>query len=111
MGSQLAGKADSLSGIFLVLSKVMILVISASSLVLAGPGVSLQEGARSKVQEHDLTNFPLVGKHRTVPCGDCHLDGVLEGTPIACETCHWTRRQDDRYELRLGIHCGDCHTP
>jgi mono/diheme cytochrome c family protein len=60
---------------------------------------------------HDRTNFPLIGKHRTVPCGDCHLEGVLQGTPTSCEACHWIRKKDDRYNLQLGLHCGDCHTP
>ena len=60
---------------------------------------------------HDNTNFPLTGKHRTVPCGDCHLKGVLQGTPTDCEVCHWIRKKDDRYNLQLGLQCGDCHTP
>ena len=59
---------------------------------------------------HDGTNFPLTGRHRDVHCRDCHVDNVFEGTPSACEICHWDRRNDDRYQLRLGIHCGDCHT-
>ena len=63
------------------------------------------------VNTHDRTNFPLVGKHRTVSCGECHLKGVLQGTPTNCEACHWIRKKDDRYNLQLGIHCGDCHTP
>jgi hypothetical protein len=60
---------------------------------------------------HDKTNFPLIGKHRTTPCADCHLQGVMQGTPTDCEACHWSRKQDDRYRLQLGIHCDDCHTP
>ncbi len=70
-----------------------------------------QEDTRFTVETHDKTNFPLVGRHRMISCGECHLDGVLEGTPSACEACHWVRRQDDRHQLRLGLHCGDCHTP
>ncbi len=63
------------------------------------------------VESHDRTNFPLVGKHRTLTCVDCHINKVFEGTPTACEACHWERRQDDRYRLRLGMACGECHTP
>jgi hypothetical protein len=62
-------------------------------------------------ESHDNTNFPLIGKHRTVSCRECHLNLVFEGTPTACEACHWERRQDDRYQLRLGYRCGECHTP
>ena len=60
---------------------------------------------------HDKTNFPLIGKHRTLSCGECHLKGVMQGTPTDCEACHWYRKQDDPYRLQLGIHCEECHTP
>jgi hypothetical protein len=70
-----------------------------------------QAAEQWSVETHDRTNFPLVGKHRTVTCRECHLDGVFEGTPTTCEACHWERRQDDRYALQLGIHCADCHEP
>ena len=32
--------------------------------------------------------FPLVGKHRTIVCGDCHKNGVYQGTPRNCYGCH-----------------------
>ena len=60
---------------------------------------------------HDKTNFPLIGKHRTLTCRECHINNVFEGTPTDCEVCHWQRRQDDRYGLRLGTRCSDCHSP
>jgi hypothetical protein len=60
---------------------------------------------------HDKTNFPLIGKHRTVACSECHLKGVMQGTPTDCEACHRDRKQDDLYRLQLGAHCADCHTP
>ncbi len=62
------------------------------------------------VESHDRTNFPLTGKHRTLACVDCHINKVFEGTPKACEVCHWERRQDDRYRLRLGMNCAECHS-
>ena len=70
-----------------------------------------QEESRWTGPSHDRTNFPLVGRHLTVSCRECHLKGTFEGTPTACEACHWVRRQDDRYRLQLGLHCGDCHVP
>src|SRR5512143_1899483 len=62
-------------------------------------------------ESHDRTNFPLTGKHRTLGCRECHINLVFEGTPTDCEACHWIRRQDDRYSLRLGTRCSDFHTP
>ncbi len=81
-------------------------------------GITLGVGAQQEqdvtqwtAETHDRTNFPLIGKHRTVSCRECHLSLVFEGTPSDCEACHWERRQDDRYQLRLGSRCGECHTP
>ena len=93
----------------------LLLIVSTALIIFIGTVFLSQSilGQQKKwtVQTHDKTNFPLVGKHRTVPCGDCHKDGVLAGTPSQCEACHWYRRQDDRYRLQLGISCGKCHTP
>lgn len=90
-------------------------------LVLAArPGTGQDKGAGAKpsrigqgwtAESHDRTNFPLTGKHRTLGCRECHINLVFEGTPTDCEACHWIRRQDDRYSLRLGTRCSDCHTP
>ena len=60
---------------------------------------------------HKTTDFPLVGRHLTVPCESCHLDGVVKGTPKGCYDCHWIRREDDPYRTRLGAQCEECHKP
>jgi len=77
----------------------------------AAPPKAQKPGPNWTAESHDRTNFPLVGKHRTLSCRECHVDLVFEGTPTDCEACHWERRQDDRYALRLGTRCADCHTP
>ncbi len=89
-----------------------ILLVFVSVYLFFQPGEELTaQEERWTAITHDKTNFPLLGKHRTVPCADCHLKGVMQGTPTDCEACHWYRKQDDRYRLQLGIHCDDCHTP
>ena len=60
---------------------------------------------------HKNTIFPLEGRHLSTPCGACHQNGVLKGTPNRCFDCHWIRHKDDKYETRLGNECGDCHRP
>jgi len=60
---------------------------------------------------HKAGAFPLEGRHLTVPCASCHLNGVVKGTPRRCYDCHWIRRQDDPYRTRLGSECEDCHRP
>jgi len=59
--------------------------------------------------DHSATAFPLTGAHRTVNCGQCHQGGQYTGTPTDCYTCHWTRTQDDVWQLQIGSQCGQCH--
>ena len=61
------------------------------------------------VSFHQKTDFPLTGRHISVPCASCHLAGVVKGTPKDCFICHWMRREDDRYRTRLGTRCEECH--
>ena len=60
---------------------------------------------------HNATSFPLEGQHLIVACQSCHIAGVYKGTPNTCVACHWIRRRDDRYALRLGSQCEQCHRP
>ncbi len=65
---------------------------------------------------HNLTRFPLEGKHKKVDCASCHE--VTPATPAeqrfkdfkskditSCLTCH-----DDVHESKLGTNCASCHT-
>ena len=57
--------------------------------------------------DHDLTRFPLIGRHAIVPCEECHQSATFKGTPIVCASCH----KDDHHEGRFGTNCGLCHNP
>ena len=37
---------------------------------------------------HMATGFPLYGGHATAACETCHVAGVFQGTPRACDGCH-----------------------
>lgn len=39
--------------------------------------------------DHNLTAFPLTGRHTTVNCASCHTQGYA-GTPKECVSCHQT---------------------
>ena len=94
------------------LAALLAISLAAALFLALEPGSRLgAQKERWTAADHERTNFPLLGKHRSVSCGDCHRDGVIAGTPSACEACHWQRRQDDPYQTLLGIHCADCHTP
>ncbi|HEX7485522.1 MAG TPA: hypothetical protein VF332_05180, partial [Vicinamibacterales bacterium] len=60
---------------------------------------------------HKVGLFPLEGRHLTVACASCHVNGITKGTPTKCFDCHWVRRQDDPYQTRLGNQCETCHRP
>jgi hypothetical protein len=60
--------------------------------------------------EHDLTSFPLLGQHATVPCASCHvsLRFAQAQAQSTCDTCH---RADDVHRGALGSDCAQCHHP
>jgi len=64
--------------------------------------------------DHATTSFALTGAHRATPCNDCHGDGVYDGKPTACVSCH-----SSDYSAATPIHnntnfptaqCASCHT-
>lgn len=57
--------------------------------------------------DHDLTEFPLVGLHVTVPCEQCHLTRAYKGAGARCVDCH---RSDDFHKGGLGTDCARCHS-
>lgn len=60
--------------------------------------------------DHDLTAYPLVGKHRVAGCGGCHTNPNWTGVRTDCLACHAFDRpaaEDHPPELS----CDDCHTP
>ena len=57
--------------------------------------------------DHKLTDFPLLGKHATVACADCHMPGKrFHDAETTCYACH---QKDDRHRGNLGQACADCH--
>jgi cytochrome c3-like protein len=57
--------------------------------------------------DHSRFAFKLTGKHITVKCEGCHVNGVFKGTPTLCGTCH---KKDDNHNERFGMNCGACHS-
>lgn len=57
---------------------------------------------------HEMTDFPLSGKHNEVECVDCHVTNKkFREAPADCVGCH---RDDDVHKGNLGDNCADCHT-
>lgn len=58
--------------------------------------------------DHDLTIFPLIGKHRDAGCTDCHETPRFRDAQEQCVNCHL---EDDTHAGSLGLACGTCHNP
>lgn len=67
-----------------------------------------ETGWRTKVSfDHDVTRFPLLGKHAVVPCEECHAGADFKAAPRACAACH----KDTHHDGRLTPRCEQCHNP
>jgi hypothetical protein len=64
--------------------------------------------------DHNATQFPLVGAHRTVLCAACHSDGVYRGKPTTCVSCHQAKfdatTQPNHRTSGFPTACQTCHT-
>jgi hypothetical protein len=59
--------------------------------------------------DHDLTSYPLVGRHRIASCGGCHTNPNWTGVRSDCVACHAFDRPRTQDHLTTLI-CDDCHT-
>ena len=55
---------------------------------------------------HALTAFPLTGKHTSLACSSCHVNGVYKGTAKDCYSCH---KAKDAHNGTNGANCASCH--
>jgi hypothetical protein len=60
----------------------------------------------AKKFDHNLSSFPLLGKHGSVECKECHKSPMFKEASKDCVACH---RKDDKHNATLGEKCGDCH--
>jgi hypothetical protein len=60
------------------------------------------------VFDHDLTRFPLLGKHIDEECDSCHESQIFEDVETECVDCH---DDDDPHKSRFGTACEGCHNP
>jgi len=57
--------------------------------------------------DHQLSNFPLTGRHIDVTCEQCHATGQFAGLSTSCASCHG----DPVFHAGLfGFDCASCHT-
>jgi hypothetical protein len=62
--------------------------------------------------DHAQTGFPLVGAHQVATCDGCHADGVYDGKPTTCVSCHrgeYDQTTAPRHADGFPTTCADCH--
>ncbi|MEZ4456723.1 MAG: hypothetical protein R2882_09275 [Gemmatimonadales bacterium] len=66
------------------------------------------------VFDHNQTQFPLTGAHLAATCQTCHADGIYDGKPTTCVSCHQARfdgtRDPDHRAAQFPSDCSLCHT-
>ncbi|MBP1656382.1 MAG: hypothetical protein H6Q31_983 [Bacteroidetes bacterium] len=64
--------------------------------------------------QHDRTQFPLTGAHRSIACIDCHKDQVFKSTSVQCIACHQndysSTRNPNHSSAHIATTCQTCHT-
>lgn len=57
--------------------------------------------------DHELTRFPLLGKHAGLQCAACHIDRSFAAKGVTCAACH----DDKHHKGTLGTPatCRNCH--
>lgn len=63
---------------------------------------------------HGATQFPLTGAHTTTPCAACHVNGLYNGTPTTCVSCHqadYNQTTNPNHQASsFSTDCATCHT-
>ena len=62
--------------------------------------------------DHDKTDYPLQGKHKTIECIACHKKDFTDPLPHAtCQNCHLDKHNGDFAEkTKQYPDCASCHT-
>ncbi|NUN69739.1 MAG: hypothetical protein HUU02_08520, partial [Bacteroidetes bacterium] len=64
--------------------------------------------------DHNRTQYPLTGAHRTAECSSCHTNGTFKGIARDCYTCHQrdlaSLKTPDHVKGQFSRDCLTCHT-
>jgi nitrate/TMAO reductase-like tetraheme cytochrome c subunit len=58
-----------------------------------------------KPANFDHSKFPLIEKHQSLKCDQCHVDGIYKGIAAACVDCH----EPPLSHAGMDIDCVQCH--
>jgi hypothetical protein len=63
--------------------------------------------------DHNTTNFPLTGSHKTTLCASCHKT-TYAGTSMECKSCHLAKynaaQVPSHTAAGISVECKSCHT-
>jgi len=83
-----------------------------------GTGTSFAQTGSSKPTnfDHLRTGFALTGAHLQTRCESCHLNGIFQGTPRDCASCHVSGARNARgntvrpaNHIPTTLACSACH--
>lgn len=61
--------------------------------------------------DHDVTDYPLTGKHLDVDCKECHVQRFLDAIDFsACKNCHEDYHEGDFEKNNTTPDCVECHS-
>lgn len=64
--------------------------------------------------DHSLVGFPLTGRHTTLQCTQCHVNGNYNLSSVACSTCHMkdynSTTNPNHGQAGFPTDCSVCHT-
>jgi hypothetical protein len=58
--------------------------------------------------DHELTRFPLLGRHKEHECESCHISKAFKNEDVGCVSCH---HDDDKHRGNFQDRCDACHNP
>jgi cytochrome c7-like protein len=81
-----------------------------------GAGLAFAQTGTPKNFDHLKTGFQLTGAHVQTRCEACHLNGIFQGTPRDCASCHVAGARYSRgnvvrptNHLTTTLACSACH--
>jgi hypothetical protein len=83
--------------------------VHRGSLGTACESCHLESNWKKTTFDHDRnTKYPLRGRHASIACKTCHLDGTFrQKLATQCLACH---KKDDRHAGQEGPECERCHS-
>ncbi|MCP4414008.1 MAG: cytochrome c3 family protein, partial [Gammaproteobacteria bacterium] len=76
------------------------------------------ENRQQVIEQHNQTNFPLIGVHSNLDCESCHINEQQRqfvNLPVECQSCHLEEYMNtlspSHQKVGFDLDCQKCHLP